>query len=214
MRIDSSFQGLLAEYFSSGLEQEQGTVFGLWPDLTLAYTNDGWDQFAATNGGEQLAERYPLGSDITTATSEILRPFFVNNYRRCLTELRPWEHSYECSSPDRYRWLKMTVFPLGHAEGLLVVNSVRVEKPHTRIPHSPEEGGYRDKHGLITQCSHCRRVRRKEGSGLIWDWVPDWVKTMPRQTSHGLCAACAAYYYFAAPPNRDTHPQSFHSSDS
>lgn len=144
-RYDPEFLPLL-EIFSSftiealgrsGLNSTANTVFGLWPDLRLAYTNPGWARFAALNDGEpDISCRWAIGSNIAAAISEPLRPFFVENYARCLWEMRPWEFDYDCSSPDMFRLYRMTVYPL-NGDGLLAVNSPRVESPHTRAAHPP-----------------------------------------------------------------------------
>ena len=211
MQLHPNFAILIDKYLSHGLALEQGTIFGMWPDLTLAYTNDGWDRFAEANDGSQVLKQFSLGCSVPQATSAVLQPFFVENYQRCLAELRPWEHLYECSSPEVFRRLKMTVFPLGNAEGLLVVNATCIEKNHAREPFPAHDHVYRDQFGLVHQCAHCRRVRRTENE-RIWDWIPDWVRESPKNTSHGLCVACATYYYFAAWPNNKTHPQPFQST--
>jgi hypothetical protein len=46
-----------------------------------------------------------------------------------------------------------------------------------------------------------------------WDWVPGWVAESPEDISHGLCDACAAYYY---PADRevDSFPETIHTTSS
>src|SRR6202042_2406372 len=100
----------------------------------------------------------------------------------------------ECSSPEVYRQLHMTAFPLGRAEGLLVVNSVRLEVAHLRVACPPLEELYRNREGIIAQCCHCRRVRRAREPN-VWDWVPAWLTNQPENTSHGLCEPCMAFHY-------------------
>lgn len=208
MQIHPEFQSLIEEFLSSGLAGEQGTIYGMWPDLTLAYTNDGWDRFANQNGGDRISKEFPLGAVVPHGITTNVRQFFINNYRRCLDETRPWEHLYECSSPDTFRLLQMTVFPLGKREGLLVVNASRIEQPHARQPSEVSDEVYRDKYGLTHQCMHCRRVRQVDNI-QTWDWIPGWVQFSPQNTSHGLCAACAGYYYFSKDPKIDSGSQPF-----
>src|SRR6056297_1105353 len=144
----SRFSPLLAEFEFDQIDPPGGvgsTIYGLWPDLTLAYANSAWSHFAAQNGGEPaISTDWSLGRCIMEAIAEPLRPFFFENYGRCLRESRPWEHVYDCSSADVYREFYMTVFPLGKAEGLLVIHSRRIETKHDRVPHPPLEGRYRD----------------------------------------------------------------------
>ena len=189
------FRSLLAEFDFPALESAGGTIYGLWPDLTLAYFNLAWTTFAASNGGEpRISAEWNLNRSILDAIPSQLQPFFSSNYARCLQEGRPWEHTYDCSSSKHFRQFHMMAFPLRNAEGLLVVNSVRQESPHTWTPCLPWEQLYRTEHGIIVQCCHCRRTRRA-GKGQIWDWVPAWVKAQPTDTSHGLCAPCYGFHY-------------------
>ncbi len=193
---DPRFEALLADDFdAAALENDGGTIYGLWPAFNLAFFNSGWLRFAALNDGEpQISVQWPLGRCVLEAIAEPLRPFFVENYGRCLREGRPWEHAYECSSPEVYRQFHMTAFPLGNAEGLLVVNSLRREVPHTRVPCPPLEELYRNDNGVVVQCCHCRRTRRA-GTQNVWDWVPAWLSNRPASTSHGLCEPCMGFHY-------------------
>lgn len=212
VQCDPRFQALLVEFDRESLRNDSGTIYGLWPDFTLAYVNLGWMRFAALNGGEpKLTSQWTLGRCVLDAISEPLRPFFAANYKRCLQEERPLEHLYECSSSRLYRQFHMTTFPLGNAEGLLVVNSLRQEVAHTRIVCPPLDELYRNEHGIVAQCSHCRRVRRI-GADQIWDWVPAWVADMPPNTSHGLCEPCIGFYYSEQRSNHDGFVQSFSTS--
>lgn len=191
----TTFLPLLEEYGIDELERVGGTVYGLWPDLRLAYMNPAWSRFAAANGGEaQFAKHWGLGRCIVDAIAQPLRPFFVANYGRCLDEMRPWEHTYQCSSADRYREFHMTVFPLRQREGLLVVNSLRIEGPHKLVAQPPLDQRYRTADGIICQCSHCRRTRRVDDES-IWDWVAEWVKQTPDRVSHSICPECFGFHY-------------------
>lgn len=195
----SRFQSLLTSFNIESLQYSSETIYGLWPTLTLAYLNVGWKRFSSMNGGEpKITSEWPLGRCVLDAVSEPLRPFFAENYRRCLEDGRPWEHTYECSSADTLREFHMTAFPLGKSEGLLVINSLRREAVHTSVVSSPLDEHYRNEHGIVTQCSHCRRVRRTKAT-QVWDWVPAWVSTPPANTSHGLCEPCFGFYYAEQP---------------
>ena len=203
------FQALLADFDGESLQNDNGTIFGLWPDLRLAFVNSGWMQFSTKNGGEpRITSEWKLGRCVLDAIAKPLRPFFAENYGRCLREGRPWEHVYECSSADHFRLFHMTTFPLGVAEGLLVVNSLRQEIAHSRIACPPLDKIYRNEHGILAQCSHCRRVRRI-GENQVWDWVPAWVNTQPADTSHSLCEPCIGFYYSSQRTNSKDFVESF-----
>jgi hypothetical protein len=192
-----SFETLLRDYNLAVLEKHHGTIYGLWSNLRLAYVNPAWYRFAAENGGEPaISTRWKLGTLILDALPQFLRAYYETAYRKCLDAEEPWEHQYECSSKDLYRHFHQIVYPLENS-GLLVVNSLIVEHSHDpaeRHPQNPEESAYRDIHGLIHQCAHCRRVQNlltKEQ----WDWVPEWVERVPSVTSHTFCPTCFGYYY-------------------
>ena len=173
----------------------QGTTYGLWPDLRLAAYNAVWLKFSQENGGEPaISTRWPLGRCILDAIPAPLRPFFIQNYQRCLTEQRPWEHAYECSSAQTYREMHMLVLPLGKAEGLVVINSLTRTAPHQRTAMLAHVELYREASGTMTQCCHCRRMRRVDAHE-VWEWVPEWVEQQPETTSHGICEPCFEFHY-------------------
>lgn len=188
------FLSLLDEFNVEELDRLAATIYGLTPDLKLAYTNPAWHRFALENGGSKIAPQWGLGRSILEAIAEPLRPFFVENYRRCLELSRPWEHTYDCSSADLYRRFHMMVYPLGQRQGFLVVNSLCVATAHTRPDMPPLEQRYRNAAGIISQCCHCRRIRRV-GDQLVWDWVSAWVRSSPEGTSHGICPECLGFHY-------------------
>lgn len=57
MNCDRDFAALLEEYLPEELHTSEDTIYGLKPDLTLAYFNEGWAQFAKRNGGEPAISR-------------------------------------------------------------------------------------------------------------------------------------------------------------
>jgi hypothetical protein len=180
------------------LNDDGNVVYGLNAELRLAYFNPAWHRFARENGGEALVEeRYQPGTPVLDAIAGPLRDFYAEAYTRVLETGEVWQHDYECSSPEVYRVFHQTVYPLRHRQGLVVVNSLAVSSPmalERRTATDPGQYSYHDARGLITQCSHCRRVQRADGVPH-WDWVPTWVSDMPRETSHGLCPLCYDFYY-------------------
>lgn len=188
------FTTLLQGYDLADLEEHKGVIYGLWPDLRLAYVNPAWYRFATSNGGEPaLATRWKLGVSILDAFAPVLRSYYEAAYRRCQDSGKRWEHEYECSSPDRYRRFRQIVYPLKQG-GLLVVNALLVEEPHNRPAERPHEQVYRDAKGWLHQCVYCRRVSHQQ---IVhrWDWVPAWVAQIPAQTSHTYCPTCYGHYF-------------------
>ena len=189
------FEQLLEGFDIEAIHLSDNIVYGLRPTFTIAYHNQGWARFSEQNGGEPVISRtWGLGRSVLDACPPILRPFYIDHFKKCLGEHRPWQHFYECSSPDMYRKFEMQCYPLGNEQGLLVVNSLVKEVPHPEVAHEPLDDLYRNEYGIATQCSHCRKVRRIDCPDQ-WDFIPDWVKSMPENLSHGLCKTCLGFYY-------------------
>jgi len=197
-QCDPKFVPYIESFERAGLGDTLDAVFGLWPELTLAYLNAGWFAFAAANGGEPaISQHWGLGRSVLDAIPDPLAPFYRRAFRTALSSESPWQHEYECSSPTNLRRFVERVYPLAGGAGLLVVNSLVVECPHPRDPNVSEQPAardYVDEHHLIRQCMHCRRIRRN-GERRRWDWIPAWVTEPPENTSHGLCEVCFRYYY-------------------
>jgi hypothetical protein len=194
--VDPKFATLLSP-FGKALDQHASAVYGLWPDLRLAYFNPSWFAFAAANGGEPgISSRWRLGTSISSLPAPPLDDFYRMLFGRCLATNSRREFEYDCSSADIDRRFHMAVRPLGQGAGLLVINSLRREHPHDeslRPKHDPLEDQYRDHSGIIHMCINCRGVQRLS-TPTAWDWVPDWVRELPEHVSHGLCPVCASFY--------------------
>jgi hypothetical protein len=194
------FAPLLVKFDPGALESHPSTVYGLFPDFTIAYFNPAWVAFAADNGLGDVQSRWGLDADIRDALSEPLRTYYVAAYERCLRSGEVWQHEYECSSHMYFRRFSLHAYPLGQREGLLIVNSILVEQPHGAHPEHGHLEQYLES-GMLRQCMHCRRVRHPEHAHR-WDWVPALLQKPYDQTSHGLCAVCSDYYFgpFSDPP--------------
>lgn len=170
----------------------------MWPDGRIAYLNDYWERFARDNGAApEFRVRWGLGSSLFEACSPRIRAFYQQAYRGCLASGRPWEHEYECSSASTFRVFRQTAYPLSDGRGLLIMNSIVVERPHDPAERSaalPSDEDYRDVDGFVHQCCHCRRVMLHPPSSR-WDWVPEWVERMPRKASHTLCPPCFGHHF-------------------
>ena len=185
-----------AGFQPQNVEADDSIVFMLDPDLRIVYCNAAWDLFASQNNGVGLLRSAISGTAILDAIPEPLKSFYARRFAQVATTGSPWEHDYECSSPDRYRLFHMRVLPLSESH-LLVENSLRFEEPHgpDRPSMTADPSLYFNKHGILTRCSHCRRTRRVGASGHQWDWVPEYVAKPPGAVSHGLCLNCRAFFY-------------------
>ena len=178
------------------LEANTSVIYALDASLRITYCNAAWDRFAESNGGDRLKREDVIGTDVMAIIAEPLQSFYSDGFNRAYESHEPWEHDYECSSPEVSRFFHMRVLPLANGH-LLIENSLIVERTHDpeRLRMPPIETMYRDSHGLIQMCAHCRRSRRIVQSAPVWDWVPAFVRDRPHQTSHGLCENCRAYYF-------------------
>jgi hypothetical protein len=197
------FATLLNGFDVAAMDKHAGSVYGLWPDLSLAYLNRAWFSFAAENHGEpEISARWVLGAPYLAAIPAPLQPFYSNFLTTALASPpgptdRPAQHEYECSSASLYRRFLMTVYPVKGGAGLLVVNSLAAEHEHDPADRPAQVANpeiYADHQGIVRQCSHCRRIQVAAAQDL-WHWVPAWVEHCPPSTSHTLCNFCLDYYY-------------------
>ncbi len=192
MPSPEQFGRLLAPFDVGVVDDEPSTVYGLTEDLRIGYVNRAWSAFAKANGASWNEGAWGIGSRLMDAIPDVLRPFYSGLFAQALSERAVVEHEYECSSPTQLRRFRMRVHPCDSGV-LLVVHSRIEDHLHADAGH-PGGALYREADGLITQCSHCRRVQRIDGT-REWDWVPEYVARPPPTISHGLCNLCVEYYY-------------------
>ncbi|MGA7123905.1 MAG: hypothetical protein WBY94_27630 [Polyangiaceae bacterium] len=174
------------------LESCDFTIVAIDRACRIRWVNPAWHRFAVANGAPDVQQRYGNGSFYLQGVTPPLRSFFETGFAVALARREIFEQIYECSSPQIFRQFFLRALPLG-SEGLLLEHSRVVEHPHCGVPSDLPPASYARTDGTILQCSNCRRVRRAEGAS--WDWVPAWTKAPPPYTSHGLCAACSAFYW-------------------
>lgn len=180
----------LGAIFGASAESHDVT-YVLSHDLALVRANAAWARFARENDGDAVLARWGRGARVDAAISPPLRGFYTAAYARVIATGNRWEHDYECSSPTTFRKFRMVVYPV-NAQFLVVVNSLTVEVPHSQPVSEADDPTYALE-GIVTMCSHCRRVRNQR-VGKQWDWVPSYVASPPNNLSHGLCEACFEYY--------------------
>jgi hypothetical protein len=190
-----SLRVLFESFPQTLLEENRSVVYALDAGLRLLYANPAWARFASENGEnpEALNRRF-MGQPIHNVIPHALRDFYAAVYARVIERNEQLQHTYECSSPSRFRLMHMRLFPLKERGGILCVNSEVAEGAHIRTPGPPNEGRYRED-GLINMCSHCRRTRRAAKED--WDWVPNYVESPPPMISFGLCPICREYHAHA-----------------
>lgn len=190
MPIDPSFASRLTQEQIEACEAAADVVYGVDADGRLAFTNAVWDRFAHDNGGEALIAAWPLGRSVWESVPEVLGRFYRQGIERYAAGGEPWEHDYECSSPDERRLFHMRVLPV-NGGGLLVLNALRDVRPHA---DPVDTAPYVDADGLVHQCAHCRRVR-VTAEPDSWRFVPALLARPHPKTSHSLCEPCFAWHY-------------------
>lgn len=197
-RFEKDFRDNLEGFDFQTLEDSPDSIFALSPSLELIYFNTAWFDFAKENNGEpKISVNFPLGTLIERAISGPFADFYINKFREVLLNGEVWSHEYECSSIDKYRVFQMITYPLRNGRGLIVVNTLKIERMRGSSQvtvESPNPNDYIQQTGWFTQCSNCRRTQRTANSP-IWDWVPCWVDEMPSNTSHSICPICYDYYW-------------------
>jgi hypothetical protein len=178
----------------SSLDHSDDVVCALDNALCIVYCNPAWDRFAAQNGGTTCRSSKIIGTPLFQCISESLTRFFRTAFDVVLESGDPFEFDYECSSAQTYRIFRMRILPISGPASLLLVHSLRVEKPHDRPSLPPDDARYRSPAGFIVMCCHCRRTKRVAEAGA-WDWVPDYVAGVPPRVSTGMCSTCYAYFY-------------------
>jgi hypothetical protein len=179
----------------ANLENDPAVVYFLDSNLRIIHCNLAWNRFALQNGGSHLLREMVWGRAVMDSVPVPLKAFYAAAYDRVLSFQQPWECTYECSSAAVYRAFRMGVYPDPDDSGLVVVNSLTVERPHgSERPPATLTADYTSEHGIITMCCHCRRTQRT-GQEEIWDWVPSFVESLPPFVSHGICPVCLNLFY-------------------
>lgn len=179
----------------SGWKQEydnnDSLIYLLNAELRIARCNPAWDRFAIANDGGQAVSSKVVGAKVLDVVPLALKSFYRTAYGNVQRFRRDWWHVFECSSPTVSRAFQMRILSCGDG-GLLTINTLLRE-----VPLEPEPCGnvedYAATDGIVTMCSHCRRVRNLRQSAA-WDWVPELLTRERVLVTFGLCDFCAAYH--------------------
>jgi hypothetical protein len=194
MKLDQRFRHLLAAHDIDTLDTLSNVLYGITDLYTIFYFNSAFERFAISNSGEDVPVQSGIGTNVLDAISGSLKDYYRQAFESVLRSGNPFTHSYQCSSPERFREFKMIAYPLAQRKGILIDNSLEVDEDIvvTSPAHRDEE--YVDPSGIINMCSNCRRIRSARDQNR-WDWAPDIIRRRPKNISHGLCHACYHFYY-------------------
>ena len=198
-RFAADFKSKLIGIDFETLEQSKQTICGVDRHLNINYVNPSWINFAMENGAnEDALSKILLGSSIAKAIGGgKIRKYYLKNYKTILQTGEVWQHEYECSTRHEYRLFSQMAYPLKDGEGLIIINSLKVQIPMEetgRQAHDAIEAHYTQPSGFIVQCTNCRQTLRADDS-QAWDWVPEWVEQMPDKCNHTICPTCFDYYW-------------------
>ncbi len=195
--LDLEKQFIAAGFTLRSLDLNSSVIYVLDRRYCIVYCNPAWNSFALENDGKNLEREIVTGKPCLDVIPSSLRPFYESAFATVSQLNQPWEHDYECSSPEKYRVFHMRVLPL-HGTHLLVENSLFIERSHgpngdeTPADHSK----YIDQNGMVAMCAHCRKTLAVDPGGQNnWEWIPSYLISTPAPVSHCLCPTCLAYYY-------------------
>jgi hypothetical protein len=177
-------------------EDNAAVIYLLDSAFCLSYCNAAWDRFALKNGGAGILRKTQIGRSVMEVTPAPLRRFYGALFRRALQTGDGADHVYECSSAEKSRFFHMRVDRKVTGQGpfLVVINSLVLEEAQQREIFRGDPQALREENGFITMCAHCRRTR-VPNAVEVWVWIPDLVRRMPMDVSHGICAVCFDIHY-------------------
>jgi len=201
-QITKKFAKFIDKSMLERLNRHPSSVYGIDSKFAISYVNPAWFNFAEKNSNNRFQHSdWPLGRNVFDSIPDSLEPYYRDLFESTLrmksSPLIARQTEYECSSPNLYRRFSMHLYSIGE-EGILVVNSLSVEKPYIApplegLPKFSEED-YIDEHGMLIQCANCRRIQNLS-SLERWDWVPKFIEYPHPNTSHGICPPCSQHYY-------------------
>jgi hypothetical protein len=196
-RYEESIKSILEDIDFDTLENSPHSIFILSPELKFIYFNKAWFDFANKNNGEpEISKKFSLNTPFEAGISGLLCDFYIKGYKEALREMKVWNHEYECSSTTNYRLYQQHTYPLKNGKGLIVVNSlwidVLLDESFRQISNLSLDN-YVNSDGFMTQCSNCRKTKRKDPSE-VWDWVPSLVEKVQHNTDFSICPICNEYY--------------------
>lgn len=175
------------------LENCPEPCFTVSESLAITYCNSAWDRSALLNQGSPAVLSHNVTSrNLLEFIPRELKQYYLDLFATARAVGHPVSHDYECSSATLFRLYRMQIYPL--TSGFAVINSLRLEHPHERVPVAPNDAVYRNGAGLIRMCANCRRTRRVDNPDA-WDWVPAYLDLPYGDVSHGVCPPCLAFYY-------------------
>jgi hypothetical protein len=178
--------------WSPAFDNAEAVTYATDANFRLIRTNLAWDRFATLNGAPELVGQNAHGTCLLDVIPQALQAFYKWQFEQVIQHGSQRSHILECSSAGSFRRLHMRMLPF-EGKGLLIVNSLVAGVPQTPLP-AGEVHEYVDTSGIVTICSHCRRVKHRVRSER-WDWAPNLWDGNSYKISHGLCSVCRIHHY-------------------
>jgi len=193
LHIDPTFLPRLTQLGLDSFRQRSDVIFMLDADLLMRGYNDPFIRFAEENGAPELPQRFGFGVSLLDAINDsYLRSFYRERFGAVTRDGKPFFHEYECSSDQLYRKFFQSVYPLVGL-GMIITNQLLVSHQHLD-PAVGFSAVHVNSSGIITQCSHCRKIRNTT-SAEQWDWVPTLLELRHPNISHSICPCCIEKFY-------------------
>jgi hypothetical protein len=173
-------------------DHNDSIIYLLDPELRIVRCNQAWDRFALANHGDQAVSSKVIGTPILDVVPAALQSFYRAAYENVQRFERDWWHVFECSSTTQSRVYQMRILSCGHGN-LLTINTLLREAPQEARAEGKMED-YTAADGIVTMCSHCRRVKNLGASGA-WDWIPEFLSREKVLVVFDLCEFCTAYHH-------------------
>ncbi len=164
-------------------------------DHTVEAVDGPWEEFASANGAPELSRDRVVGRPLDEfVQAGRSMDVYATLIRRVLDQGVPLRFAYRCDSPDRRRFMEMSMEPVDG--GLVRFRSCTVreeERPAVLLlqREAPRSGG-----DLLTTCGWCGRFRDAGGGWVEPETLAATSDLMSRyrfpRLSHGICPACSA----------------------
>lgn len=175
------------------------TIYVVDKNYNIVDFNDGYKLFAIANEGEDILEKWPIGSNVLSSVPEIIKDFIKNMYDEVILNNNTIEHEYDCHSPTVFRRFTMRILPLHNKFALhehsLIESSALNDS--CELSEHDIESKFMDSNGIIHQCCHCRKIQSSSDLNN-WTWVVSLIKRNKRysgKVSHTICPVCMFHYF-------------------
>ncbi len=142
----------------AGISTGSKTIYWLNQDECIAKVCSQWDQFAYENDGKVVVQSRVASRPIWDYISgDATKMWLRTLLNLCRVRNAPVERPYRCDSPEKKRYMTMTIFP---EEGgkLRVEHRVKKEEERSKPVYIAPGTGNK----LCFRCSICGRIKKDE----------------------------------------------------